>query len=54
MHNGKIKIDSEENKGTTFEIILNIKVDDDFDEDDMDDKTDRDIKDVVKVEMANI
>ena len=54
MHNGKIKIDSEENKGTTFEIILNIKMDDDFDEDDMDDKTDRDIKDVVKVEMANI
>lgn len=54
MHSGKVKIDSEENKGTTFEIILNLAQDNSMDDDHMEDKTDRSIKDVVKVEMANI
>lgn len=54
MHSGKVKIDSEENKGTTFEIILNLARDNSMDDDHMEDKTDRSIKDVVKVEMANI
>lgn len=54
MHGGKINIDSEENKGTTFEIILNLAPDNYVDDDYMKDKTDRNIKDVVKVEMANI
>lgn len=53
MHNGKVEIDSEENKGTTFEIILNLSNDDRID-DDMDNKTDRNINDAVKIEMANI
>ena len=54
MHGGKVNIDSEENKGTTFEIILNLERDNSMDDDHMEDKTDRNIKDVVKVEMANI
>lgn len=54
MHNGNVKIYSEENKGTTFEIILNLAKDNNVDEDKITDKTDRSIKDVVKVEMANI
>lgn len=54
MHSGKVNIDSEENKGTTFEIILNLARDNSMDDDHMEDKTDRSIKDVVKVEMANI
>lgn len=54
MHSGKVNIDSEENKGTTFEIILNLARDNSMDDDHMEDKTDRNIKDVVKVEMANI
>lgn len=54
MHSGKVKIDSEENKGTTFEIILNLAQDNSMDDDHMEDKTDGSIKDVVKVEMANI
>ena len=54
MHSGKVKIDSEENKGTTFEIILNLAQDNSMDDDHIEDKTDRSIKDVVKVEMANI
>ncbi|MCC3868635.1 sensor histidine kinase [Terrisporobacter mayombei] len=53
MHNGKVEIDSEENKGTTFEIILNLSNDDRID-DDTDNKTDRNINDAVKIEMANI
>lgn len=53
LHNGKVKIDSEENKGTTFEITLNLSNDDRIDGD-MDNKTDRNINDVVKIEMANI
>ena len=54
MHGGKVNIDSEENKGTTFEIILNLERDNSMDDDHMEDKTDSNIKDVVKVEMANI
>lgn len=54
MHNGKIKIDSEENKGTTFEIILNIAQDNRINPDNMKDKTNIIINDAVKVEMANI
>lgn len=53
MHNGKVEIYSEENKGTTFEIILNLSNDDRIDGD-MANKTDRNINDVVKIEMANI
>lgn len=53
MHNGKVEIYSEENKGTTFEIILNFSNDDRIDGD-MANKTDRNINDVVKIEMANI
>ncbi|WP_343342320.1 HAMP domain-containing sensor histidine kinase [Terrisporobacter petrolearius] len=53
LHNGKVKIDSEENKGTTFEITLNLSNDDRIDGD-IDNKTDRNINDVVKIEMANI
>lgn len=53
LHNGKIEIDSEENKGTTFEITLNLSNDDRIDGD-IDNKTDRNINDVVKIEMANI
>lgn len=53
MHNGKVEIYSEENKGTTFEIILNLSNDDRIDGD-MDNKTDRNINDAVKIEMANI
>ena len=53
MHGGKISVESEENKGTTFEIVLNIEKDDDR-LDEIDDKTDRNINDVVKLEMANI
>lgn len=54
MHKGKVKIDSEENKGTTFEIILNLAQDNSIDPDDMKESTDMIIQDVVKVEMANI
>jgi len=53
LHNGKVEIDSEENKGTTFEITLNLSNDDRIDGD-IDNKTDRNINDVVKIEMANI
>lgn len=53
MHNGKVKIDSEENKGTTFNVILNLSNDDRI-EGDINNKTDRNINDVVKIEMANI
>lgn len=53
MHGGKINIYSEENKGTTFEIVLKIVLDD-FDKDDMSDKTDRNIENVVKIELSDI
>lgn len=53
MHNGKVEIDSEENKGTTFKVILNLSNDDRIDGD-INNKTDRNINDVVKIEMANI
>lgn len=53
MHGGKINIYSEENKGTTFEIVLKIVLDD-FDKDDISDKTDRNIENVVKIELSDI
>ncbi|WP_434796291.1 sensor histidine kinase [Terrisporobacter vanillatitrophus] len=53
MHNGKVEIDSEENKGTTFKVILNLSNDDRIDGH-INNKTDRNINDVVKIEMANI
>lgn len=54
MHKGKVNIYSEVNKGTTFEVVLNIAKDDNIEDDNMEDKTDKSLKDVVKVEMSNI
>ncbi len=54
MHGGKVKIKSEENEGSTFEVRLDIADDNHFEKDEMEDKTDINIKDVVKVEMADI
>ena len=52
MHGGKINIESEINKGTTFEIVLNVSKSNFIDKEE--EKTDRNIKDIVKVEMADI
>ena len=54
MHGGKVKIKSEENEGSTFEVRLDIADDNHFEKDEMEDRTDINIKDVVKVEMADI
>lgn len=54
IHGGKVNIESEVNKGSTFEIILNLSQEVHMDEDYTDDKTDGSIKDVVKVEMSDI
>ena len=52
MHGGKINIESEINKGTTFEIVLNVSKSNFIDKEE--EKTDRNIKDIVKVEMSDI
>ena len=52
MHGGKINIESEINKGTTFEIVLNVSKSNFIDKEE--EKTDRNIKDLVKVEMSDI
>lgn len=52
MHGGKINVESEINKGTTFEIVLNVSKSNFIDKEE--EKTDRNIKDIVKVEMSDI
>ena len=52
MHGGKINIESEINKGTTFEIVLNVSKSNFIDKEE--EKTDKNIKDIVKVEMSDI
>ena len=52
MHGGNINIESEINKGTTFEIVLNVSKSNFIDKEE--EKTDRNIKDIVKVEMSDI
>lgn len=54
MHDGKVTIESEENKGTTFDIKLKIIEENEEVPEELIDITGRDIKDVVKVEMADI